>query len=53
METMALRMAAVMEQRLEADGLLDLYRSLELPLTPVLAQMEARGVAIDAAATQQ
>ena len=49
---MALRMAALMEQRLEADGLLDLYRSLELPLTPVLAQMEARGVAIDAAAFQ-
>ena len=41
-----------MEQRLEADGLLDLYRTLELPLTPVLAQMEARGVAIDAAAFQ-
>ena len=49
---MARRMAALMEQRLEADGLLDLYRSLELPLTPVLAQMEARGVAIDAAAFQ-
>lgn len=50
--SMALRMAALMEQRLEADGLLELYRSLELPLTPVLAQMEARGVAIDAAAFQ-
>lgn len=50
--SMALRMAAAMEQRLEADGLLDLYRTLELPLTPVLAQMEARGVAIDAAAFQ-
>ena len=50
--SMALRMAAVMEQRLEADGLLELYRALELPLTPVLAQMEARGVAIDAAAFQ-
>ena len=49
---MALRMAAAMEQRLEADGLLELYRTLELPLTPVLAQMEARGVAIDAAAFQ-
>lgn len=50
--SMALRMAAAMEQRLEADGLLELYRTLELPLTPVLAQMEARGVAIDAAAFQ-
>ena len=50
--SMALRMAALMEQRLEADGLLELYRSLELPLTPVLAQMEARGVAIDSAAFQ-
>ncbi|MGV7005538.1 DNA polymerase I [Desulfovibrio sp. QI0442] len=50
--SMAQRMAASMEQRLEADGLLELYRTLELPLTPVLAQMEARGVAIDAAAFQ-
>jgi DNA polymerase-1 len=49
---LALRMAAVLEERLDADGLLPLYRHLELPLIPVLAAMESRGVAIDAAAFQ-
>lgn len=49
---LALRMADVLERRLEADGLLELYTALELPLTPVLADMEARGVPIDAAAFQ-
>ena len=47
---MALRMASVLEQRLEADCLLTLYTSLELPLTPVLAAMEASGVPISATA---
>lgn len=47
---LALRMAAVMEKRMADDGLLELYRSLELPLTPVLAEMEGRGVAIDSSA---
>lgn len=44
---LALRMAAVLERRLGETGLLPLYGTLELPLTPVLAAMERRGVAID------
>jgi DNA polymerase-1 len=33
--------------RLAADGLLDLYRTLEIPLVPVLAQMETVGIRVD------
>lgn len=47
---LALRMAAVLEARMQQDDLLELYKKLELPLTPVLADMEGRGIAIDAAA---
>ncbi|WP_165174774.1 DNA polymerase I [Desulfovibrio sp. ZJ369] len=46
----ALVMARALEARMAQDGLLELYNTLELPLTPVLADMEERGVAIDAAA---
>lgn len=49
---LALGMAGLLENRLARDGLLDLYRHLEMPLVPVLARMEARGIAIDAAAFQ-
>lgn len=47
---LALRMAAVLESRMQQDDLLELYKKLELPLTPVLSDMEGRGIAIDAAA---
>ena len=47
---LALRMAHVLEARMRQDGLAELYESLELPLTPILAAMERRGIAIDAAA---
>lgn len=47
---LALRMAAVLEARMQQDDLLRLYNDLELPLTPVLADMEGRGIAIDVAA---
>ena len=43
-------MAQLFEQRMEKDGLLELFRCLEMPLLPVLAGMEQSGVAIDAAA---
>ena len=49
---LALAMAEALEDRLVRDGLRELYNTLELPLTPVLAEMEGRGVAIDAAAFQ-
>lgn len=47
---MGLAMAQLFEQRMEKDGLLELFRRLEMPLLPVLAGMEQSGVAIDAAA---
>lgn len=47
---LGLVMAQLFEQRMEKDGLLELFRRLEMPLLPVLAGMEQSGVAIDAAA---
>ena len=47
---LGLTMAQLFEQRMEKDGLLELFRCLEMPLLPVLAGMEQSGVAIDAAA---
>ncbi|MGE4298229.1 MAG: DNA polymerase I [Desulfovibrionaceae bacterium] len=44
---MALDMGRALTQRLEAAGLAELMRRLEMPLIPVLAAMEQRGVAID------
>jgi DNA polymerase-1 len=38
-----------LERRLETDGMLALYREVELPLTRVLARMEAAGVRVDEA----
>ena len=37
-------MAQLFEQRMEKDGLLELFRRLEMPLLPVLAGMEQSGV---------
>jgi DNA polymerase-1 len=42
-----LRLVAPMRARLEERGVLDLYESVELPLTAVLAAMETAGVKID------
>ena len=47
---LGLAMAQLFEQRMEKDGLLELFRRLEMPLLPVLAGMEQSVVAIDAAA---
>ena len=47
---LGLAMAQLFEQRMEKDGLLELFRRLEMPLLPVLAGLEQSGVAIDAAA---
>ena len=44
---LALDMARLLENRLLRDGLLALYENLEIPLAPVLARMEAAGIAID------
>lgn len=46
----ALDLAKALERRLRNDGLDALYHGLELPLVPVLADMEQCGVAVDPAA---
>jgi DNA polymerase-1 len=43
----ALAVRPSLAAQLEADGLGRLYREIELPLIPVLARMEATGVALD------
>ncbi|MCR6713432.1 MAG: DNA polymerase I [Demequina sp.] len=42
-------LAEVLEPEVEARGMLELYRELELPLVVVLAHMEAAGMAVDSA----
>ncbi|MBM4061876.1 MAG: DNA polymerase I [Planctomycetes bacterium] len=44
---LALRLRAVLEPELDAQGVTALYRELELPLVPVLLDMEWEGIAID------
>ncbi|MCE5323496.1 DNA polymerase I [bacterium] len=41
------RVRQPIESRLENDGLMDLYTNVELPLAPILAEMELNGVAVD------
>jgi len=43
------RMKPVMEERLRRDGEYALYADMELPLAPILAEMELAGVAVDVA----
>src|SRR3989442_1219612 len=45
---MTLRLVETIRDGLGRHNLLDLYNSIELPLTPVLLQMELYGVALDA-----
>lgn len=42
-----LRLAAVLEEQIEQLAVGPLFRDIEMPLIPVLAQMEATGIAID------
>ena len=44
-----LQLADVLLPRLEQEGLMDLYRNVEMPLLSVLLAMELQGVAIDTA----
>ncbi len=41
------RLVGPLQAQLEARGSLPLYREIELPLVPILARMEAAGVAVD------
>jgi DNA polymerase-1 len=43
----ALRLCAALEPKLRQAGLWELYRTIEMPLVPVLVRMERRGVALD------
>jgi DNA polymerase-1 len=47
---LTLRLWLLMEPELEAAGLASIFRDLEMPLLPLLARMEAAGIAIDAQA---
>ena len=50
---LALRLAGVLEPKLRAENLHDLFAKLEMPLLPVLADMEMRGIAVDPAALKR
>lgn len=43
----ALRLYPLLENRLQSEGLYDLFTKLELPLVEVLAAMEATGICVD------
>jgi len=45
-----LRIAPLLRAEVEARGLLEVYEKIDLPLAPVLATMERRGVRVDPAA---
>jgi DNA polymerase I len=47
------RLAGALRREVEAQGLLPLYREIDLPLVPVLARMEQTGVKIDRQALAQ
>ncbi len=42
-----LRVAPILREEVEKQALLDLYETIDLPLAPVLARMEAAGVFVD------
>jgi DNA polymerase-1 len=42
-----LRLAPILREEVEKQGLLDLYEKIDRPLAPVLARMEAAGVLVD------
>jgi DNA polymerase-1 len=47
-----LDLAPALEQALEAEGLLPLYRDVERPLVPVLCEMERAGILVDRGAME-
>ncbi len=44
---MTLRLKAVLEPELQKAGLMDVFKQAEMPLVPVLAQMEMNGIRLD------
>ena len=49
----ALRLADVLAKQLEAQGLAELFETLEMPLMPVLAEMERAGIIVDVRALKR
>jgi DNA polymerase-1 len=49
----ALRLAPLLQAKLEAEQLAPLFHTIELPLVPVLARMEFAGVRVDVAALEK
>ncbi len=49
----ALQAAQVLEPKLEEAGLMHLFRTLEMPLVPLLAKMERNGVGLDSQGLQE
>jgi len=49
----ALRLADVLEEELAEQGLTSLFADLEMPLMPILAEMERRGIAVDPKALEK
>lgn len=45
---LTLRIAGIIQDKLKAEGLFDLYWQLERPLIPILAEMEQTGIRVDA-----
>lgn len=43
-----LRIKTILEPKLQAMGCLDLFNNLEMPLLPILSEMEGRGIKIEA-----
>jgi DNA polymerase-1 len=43
-----LRIKAILDPKLQAMGCLDLFQNLEMPLLPILSEMEGRGIKIEA-----
>lgn len=50
---LALRLQGPLSRALEEKSLIDLYQQVEMPLLQLLAEMELRGIAVDAAYLQQ
>ncbi len=44
-----LRLATILEEKLEEEGLLDLFQEVEIPLISVLAELEFNGILVDPA----
>jgi DNA polymerase-1 len=48
-----LRVAPLLREEVEKQGLTEIYEKIDLPLAPVLARMEAAGVRVDSAALER